>query len=236
MNRIAYIVLRSGLQMPFWFYNICRMGRENDTHTMQEKYDYLRARVKTAISRGNVTIEVTGTEHLPEEDGFILFPNHQGLFDIVALLIACPRHLSPVAKKELGNIILIKQIMRMLKGILIDREDIKAALEVIKTMSENVKKGQNYIVFAEGTRSRNGNTLLPFKGGTFKSAVKAKCPIVPVALIDSFKPFDIPSIKKEVVQLHFLEPLTYEEYNGLKTTEIAQIVHDRIQKKIDENI
>lgn len=236
MNRIAYIVLRSGVQMPFWLLKIWKMGREGDTHTMQEKYDYLRERATKAITRGNVNLKVTGQENIPSEPGFILFPNHQGLFDIVALVMACPYPISPVAKKELGNIILIKQVMKMLKGILIDREDIKASLEIIKTMSENVKNGQNYIIFAEGTRSRNGNQILPFKAGTFKSAVKARCPIVPVALVDSFKPFDVPTIKKETVQLHFLEPITYEQYAGLKTTDIAEIVHDRIQKKIDENI
>ena len=29
--------------------------------------------------------------------------------------------------------------------------------------------------------------------------------------------------------------LSYEEYKNMKTTEIAEIVHDRIQKIIDEN-
>ena len=203
---------------------------------MQEKYDYLRKRATKAINRGNVVLHISGVENIPSEQGFILFPNHQGLFDIVALVMACPYPISPVAKKELGHIILIKQVMEMLKGILIDREDIKASLEIIKTMSENVKNWLNYIIFAEGTRSRNGNQMLPFKGGTFKSAVKARCPIVPVALVDSFKPFDVSTIKKETVQIHFLKPITYEEYAGLKTTEIAEIVHDRIQKKIDENI
>lgn len=236
MNRIAYIVLRNILEFPGWFYQICRMGRDTDSHTMQEKYDYLRIRTTKAISRGNVVLEISGTENLPSEQGFILFPNHQGLFDIVAMIMACPYPISPVAKKELGNIILIKQVMRLLKGILIDREDIRASLEIMKTISENVKKGQNYLIFAEGTRSRNGNQILPFKGGTFKCAVKAKCPIVPVALIDSFKPFDVSTIQKETVQLHFMEPIYYEEYAGLKTTEIAEIVHDRIQKKINENV
>lgn len=236
MNRIAYIVLRNCIQMPIWLLKIRRMAREGDTHTMQEKYDYLRERATKAIHRGNVTLKVSGEENLPSEQGFILFPNHQGLFDIVALVMACPYPISPVAKKELGSIILIKQVMEMLKGILIDREDIKASLEIIKTMSENVKKGQNYIIFAEGTRSRNGNQILPFKAGTFKSAVKARCPIVPVALVDSFKPFDVPTIKEETVQVHFMEPLTYEQYAGLKTKDIADMVHDRIQKKIDENI
>lgn len=236
MNRIAYLVLRNIFEVPFWLFRICRMGREEDSHTMQEKYDYLRVRTTKAISRGNVVLQVSGTENLPAEQGFILYPNHQGLFDIVAMIIACPYPFRPVAKKELGNIILVKQVMRLLKGVLLDREDIRSSLEIMKNMTEQVKKGQNYLIFAEGTRSHNGNQLLPFKGGSFKSAVKAHCPIVPVALIDSFRPFDISSIHKEIVQLHFMEPIYYEEYAGLKTTELAEIVQNRIQEKINKNI
>ncbi len=74
-----------------------------------------------------------------------------------------------------------------------------------------------------------GNRLLPFKGGTFKSAVKAKCPIVPCALIDSFKPFDEKSIEPVTVKLIYLKPILYEEYAAMKTPEIAELVRQRIE-------
>ena len=90
------------------------------------------------------------------------------------------------------------------------------------------------MIFAEGTRSKNGNHIGEFKGGSFKSATKAKCPIIPVALIDSFKPFDTKSLKQVTVQVHFLEPLYYEDYKEMKTVEIANLVHDRIQNTIDQ--
>ena len=55
---------------------------------------------------------------------------------------------------------------------------------------KEVKNGRNYLIFAEGTRSKHGNHPQEFKGGSFKAAMKAKCPIVPVALIDTYKAFD----------------------------------------------
>ena len=75
-----------------------------------------------------------------------------------------------------------------------------------------------------------------FKGGSFKAATKARCPIIPVALVDSFKPFDTHSIRQAVVQVHFLKPMYYEDYKDMKTTEIAAIVHDQVQKTIDEHL
>lgn len=88
------------------------------------------------------------------------------------------------------------------------------------------------MIFPEGTRSRQGNQLVDFKGGSFKSAVKAKCPIVPCALIDSFKPFDEKSIKPVTVKLFYLPPMYYEEYKDMKTVEIAAEVKRRITEVI----
>ena len=123
-----------------------------------------------------------------------------------------------------------------MKGYLLDREDVRQAMTIIANVSEEVKKGRNYVIFAEGTRSKNGNEIQDFKGGSFKAATKAKCPIVPVALIDSFKPFDTNTISPVTVQVHFLEPINYDEYKDMKTKEIAMLVHNRIQKAIYENI
>lgn len=236
MNRIAFMVIRNILRVPSWFYHVWKYGREEDQHTEQERYNYLR-KIVTCVNRtGRVTIDVHGAERIPADNGFILFPNHQGLFDALAIIEACPRPLSIVVKKEASNIILIKQVIELLRGMSIDREDIRSSMKVIANMTEAVKQGRNYIIFAEGTRSKKGNQIQDFKGGTFKSAVNAHCPIVPVALIDSFKPFDISSIRKETVQVRFLEPITYEQYVGMKTINIADMVHQQIQEEINQNI
>lgn len=234
MNRIAYMVIRNLPHVPGWFYKICRMGRDENTYTEQERYDFLRHVVKRVNQTGRVTIDVYGESNIPEKDGFIMFPNHQGLFDVLAIIEGSSHPFGVVVKKEAANIILVKQVIRLLRGLSIDRQDTRIALKLINQMAEEVKTGRNYLIFPEGTRSRNGNEILEFKAGTFKSAMKSQCPIVPVALIDSFKPFDISSIKKEKVQVHFLEPIFYDQYMGLKTTEIAHLVHDKIQSKINE--
>ena len=236
MNRIVYMVIKNVLRVPVWFYNIWKFGLPNDTHTDKERYDYIRDVVKAVNRSGRVEVEVQGIQNLPAENGFILFPNHQGLFDVLALMEACPNPFSVVVKKEASNLILVKQVIKALNGFFIDRKDLRASMDIIVQMTENVKKGKNYVIFSEGTRSREGNKLLPFKGGTFKSAVNAKCPIVPVALIDCFKPFDEKSSKKQKVQVCFLKPLYAEDYQKTKTTQLAEIVHDKIQEEINQKI
>ena len=103
-------------------------------------------------------------------------------------------------------------------------------------MAKRVKEGDNFVIFAEGHRSRNENQILEFKSGTFKAAVKAQCPIVPVALINSFRPFDIDSLAHETVEVHYLDPIYPNQYMGMKTIEIAHLVHDKIQEEINKNL
>lgn len=233
MNRIAYMALRLFLKTPYYVFKIWWYGKTNK-HSEEENFALLKYVTHKAIVAGKVHIDTYGLENIPKQNGFIYFPNHQGLFDVLTFLDTSTQPFSVVMKKEVSNTILVKQVLILLKGLSIDREDIRQSMQVINEMTKEVKEGRNYLIFAEGTRSRNQNELLEFKGGSFKSAVNAKCPIVPVALIDSYKPFDIKSSKPVTVQIHYLKPIPYEEYAGMKTKEIAEIVHGRISQTIFE--
>ncbi|MCH5249423.1 MAG: 1-acyl-sn-glycerol-3-phosphate acyltransferase [Lachnospiraceae bacterium] len=231
MRRILLMVFRLFLKTPYYFFCIWRCGKKADI-TLEESYACVKKVTKAANRAGRVTIEAHGLENIPKENGFIFFPNHQGMFDVLVFLDSCPVPFSFVIKKEASNVILLKQIIAALNAIPIDRSDIKQSLNVINRVADEVKKGKNFLIFAEGTRSKMGNKLLDFKGGTFKSALKAKCPIVPCALIDSFKPFDEKSIKPVTVKLIYLKPMYYEEYASMKTNEIADEVKRRIEEAI----
>ena len=229
------MVFRLLYKALYYFYHICKCASREDI-SYEEGFRWIKRTTILANRAGRVKIEAHGLENLPEKDGFIMFPNHQGLFDVLVFFESCPRPFAFVIKKEAANIILLKQVREALGSLVMDREDIRQSMKVIQTMAEEVKKGRNFLIFPEGTRSRQGNHTLEFKGGTFKSAVKAKCPIVPCALIDSFIPFDEKSIRPVTVHLYYLKPLYYEEYQNMKTTEIAEEVKRRIDEQIEAHL
>ncbi len=235
MRRIALMVFRLLYKAFYYFYHICKCASREDI-SYEEGFRWIKRTTILANRAGRVKIEAHGLENLPEKDGFIMFPNHQGLFDVLVFFESCPRPFAFVIKKEAADIILLKQVREALGSLVMDREDIRQSMKVIQTMAEEVKKGRNFLIFPEGTRSRQGNHTLEFKGGTFKSAVKAKCPIVPCALIDSFIPFDEKSIRPVTVHLYYLKPLYYEEYQNMKTTEIAEEVKRRIDEQIEAHL
>lgn len=235
MKRIILMVIKCFYIAPYWFYQICKYGNV-EKYDEETRYHFLHNMTKKINKAGRVTIDCHGTKNLPKENGYVMFPNHQGLFDGLAFFETHSRPFSIVIKKEVKDIFFLKQIIQVLQAQIIDREDIRQSMGVIMKMTKEVKEGRNYIIFAEGTRSKNGNHIGTFKAGSFKSAINAKCPIVPVALIDSYKAFDTNSIKKLTVHLHYLKPLYYEDYKDLKSTEIAELVENKVRQAIQENI
>lgn len=195
MKRILLMVFRNIILVPYMWCKLCYYASHVEKYSEQKRYDMLRFIVFRANKGGNVHIDVFGKENIPKENGFMFYPNHQGLYDVLAIVEACDVPFSVVAKKEVGNIQFLKQVFACMKAYLIDRDDVRQSMQIIIDVSKEVASGRNYLIFAEGTRSKLGNKLLDFKGGSFKAATKAKCPIVPVALVNSFKPFDTNSIK-----------------------------------------
>lgn len=236
MKRILMMVLRNIYLVPFMWIKLCYHAAHTDKYTDYEQFLLLRYITRRANKGGNVEISVSGEENVPKEDGFIYFPNHQGLYDVLAMLEASPKPFAAVPKKEVKDIQFLKQVLACMKTYTLDREDVRQAMKVIANVSKEVMEGRNYLIFPEGTRSKKGNVTLEFKAGSFKAATKAKCPIVPVALVDSFRPFDTNTISPVKVQVHFLKPLYYEDYKDMKTKEIAAYVKEKIDEKIAEAV
>ena len=235
MKRILLMVLRNILRVPFLFWKLCRYARNPDAYPEQERWNHISHILRLAVKTGNVDLEVTGIENIPSPgSGFMMYANHQGLFDVVAIAATCPTPLGAVLKKELKDIPFIKQIISCTKSFPMDREDVRQSLTVIQNVTEEVKNGRSYLIFPEGTRSKLGNEMLEFHGGSFRCATKSKCTVLPVALIDSFKVLDEEGSKPVSMQLHYLKPIPYEEYQDMKPAELAALVKERIAQKINE--
>lgn len=235
MQRILLMVFQNFFRViPAWF-KLCRYAKHTEDYTETEKWSHIQYIMKMAVTSGNVQMECYGQENIPSENGFLMYGNHQGLFDIVAIGATCPNPLAAVLKKELGEIPFVKQVKVCTNSFCMDRENLRQSMKVINDVIAELKKGRNYLIFPEGTRSRKGNEMLEFHSGSFKCAVKTKAPIVPVAFIDSFKVLDEKGCKPVRVQIHYLPPIYWEEYQGMNTAELAAMVRDRIEKTVKEN-
>lgn len=235
MNRLLMILLKNITKLPGAYAKLCKYAKDPEKYTRQEMWDHIQYVMGLAAGSANVDLQVTGLDNIPKEGSFMLYGNHQGLFDVVAIAASCPRPLSVVYKKELSNVPVLKQIYACTNSFAMDREDVRQSLTVIQNVTRELKSGYPYVIFPEGTRSKLGNKMLPFHAGSFRCAVKAKCPVVPMAFVNSFRVLDEKGSDRVAVQLHYLPQIPYEEFQDMKAAELAQLVQSKIQAVIEEN-
>ena len=210
-------------------------------HRHREKYDelYRYRHVQKMVNylRKNAKTEsiVFGKENLPQEGGYIMYANHQGKYDAIGLLSYHEKPCSVLIEIKNSYVFSTKEAVDLLDGIRIDQKRPRQQVKCLRQLAEEVKdKGRSFIVFPEGKWGKNRNTLQEFHDGCFYSAMIAKCPIVPVVLIDSWKSMNTNRIRGKVVtEIRYLKAIPYSEYENLTRAELCELVRSRIQAEMD---
>lgn len=87
-------------ELPVLIFQLKHIKKHKDTIPFEDRIDWTRRLLKKATKRARVNLTITGTEYLPETGGFFVAPNHQGLFDILALFDSIERPFKIVFKKN----------------------------------------------------------------------------------------------------------------------------------------
>ena len=140
--------------------------------------------------------------------------------------------MSVLMEYKKSKCILTSQFIDAIGGKRIKMDDPRQQISVLDDIAREVNAGRRYLIFPEGRYDTNHNHLQEFRAGCFRSAIKAKCPIVPICLIDSWKPFGENSLKAVTTYVHFLKPIEYMEYCNMKAVEICDLVKSRISEKL----
>jgi 1-acyl-sn-glycerol-3-phosphate acyltransferase len=145
---------------------------------------YARLWGKVPLLANRVKVKVEGMEQLEGEGPYIFMSNHQGSFDIFALLGYLPFQFKWLAKKELFSIPFFGWTMAAAGYISIDREGTRKTVQSINEAARKMREGMSLVIFPEGSRSPNGS-IQPFKKGGFTLAIRSKVPIIPIAITGS---------------------------------------------------
>ena len=139
---------------------------------------------KLALLANRVKVKVEGMERLSGKGPYIFMSNHQGYYDIFALLSHLPYQFKWLAKKELFSVPFLGWTMTAVGYISVDRGGTRDTVEAMNEAAQKIRDGMSVVIFPEGSRSPDGS-IQPFKKGGFTLAIKSKVPIVPVAISGS---------------------------------------------------
>ena len=208
----------------------------------REASDYQCLRIVQWAFKGilkitGVSVTVIGEENIPDEP-VLFIANHRSYFDILLTYSRCKRLTGYVAKKEMLRYPVLRDWMRRLYCIFLDRDNPKEGLKGILKAIDHVKNGISICIFPEGTRNDGEElSMLPFHSGSFKIAEKAGCAIVPVCLNNTHNMFEchIPRIEKTHVVIEYGRPVYPKEMDKEAKKRIAAHCQNIIQETIKRN-
>ncbi|HVP90835.1 MAG TPA: lysophospholipid acyltransferase family protein [Terriglobales bacterium] len=134
-----------------------------------------------------IRVEVSGLEGIDPGAPFIFMANHVSLLDgpLVATFVGRPVRI--ILKKSIFWIPVLGTGMRFVGFVPVDRKGAKGGQKSIRRAARLIReKGYSFLVFPEGTRSRDGKAG-PFRRGGFFLALESGVPIVPVTIAGSFE-------------------------------------------------
>lgn len=131
-----------------------------------------------------VRCKTEGLENITPDETYLVVANHQSLADIPIIGANLPINLRVLAKKELFAIPIFGQTMWLYDFVAIDRKNRRSAVKSLEIAGKKMKYC-SYLVFPEGTRSRDGH-VGKFKSGALILTEKG-CKILPVAIIGADK-------------------------------------------------
>ena len=180
--RFIYMLIRNAYKFPYALGKMKKGTQKYSENPCKEQedanYDFIKNHLIKHMSRtSHVKTIGYGMENLPKEGGYMMYPNHEGKWDVYGLMAVHKYPCSFVMDIKKSNAIFIKQIVDILRGKRLSKTDNRQAMTIINEVAKEVEQGRKCILFPEGIYdNKKRNSLVEFKAGCFKISLKSKTP------------------------------------------------------------
>jgi len=185
----------------------------------------------TVLKVSGIKVRVVGLEKIDLSKPYIYVSNHASMFDITAVVVGVNRYVRFLVKREIGRIPIFGWATAR-AHIMVDRKSGTDAARGLGRAAQRIALGESMILFAEGTRTRDGK-MQPFKRGAFALAIEAGVPIVPLTILGSFAIMKKGSIglRKGEITIIVDAPVDISEYHDKRgSIELMNKVHGIIER------
>ncbi|WP_028403008.1 lysophospholipid acyltransferase family protein [Ectobacillus panaciterrae] len=187
MLRLIYI----GVYFLGWFvvhipYIHTVKKKANKEKMLNEKLQKL---VRKLLKLMGIQLNVTGKENIPDHEQVLFIANHESHLDPIVLYACLNRVPYFVMKEEIRNIPIFRTWIKEIGHIYLKRGDRRSAVEVLQQMKKYLQEGKDVFIFPEGTITE-GEKELPFKPGSFRSAVDTETSVVPITIKGTARLFE----------------------------------------------
>lgn len=240
MSKWVKLIARHGVPvLGDYFSHLIKYQKHPEKYPIEERFNFVKRRLYKISKTLNCEIVINGAENIPEET-CVLYPNHLSSADVVLFFSVLNKPTTFVAKKEISKWPIVRSYFKANSGLFIDRKDLKQSLKVMMKVQEDLikNKDKDWVIFPEGTRNRdNLMNIKEFHHGSFRPAMKAGVPIVPVAVTGTHRVLSTKYVlKKYPIHITFLKPIMPEEYKNMDTKQVAKLVKNAVEKEVYFNL
>jgi 1-acyl-sn-glycerol-3-phosphate acyltransferase len=228
--RVTWLFLWASIATIILVIPVVMAGLLSRTGNLAFSLSKIWAYIMLAVSF--VRTEIENKAKILKGTSYIIISNHQSLYDILALVTTLGIQFRWFIKKEVLKVPLFGYALYASRNIFIDRSNTARAIESINKGIERLPKEVGVMVFAEGTRSPDGQ-IQEFKKGGFMVAIMRKIPILPVTVNGSRRVLPKGSlvVKPGKIQVVIGDPIDTSGY----TTDTVQELIDKTRQAIMAN-
>ncbi len=204
-------------------------------HRIPDFFLWMWAKVFVIFSGSRV--EVVGQENFDAKKPCVIMANHTSYFDPPFLMYALKKRVKFIMKKELAGIPMFRPALESAGHIFLDTKNPRLAKIALKKASRWLKKGVSVVIFPEG-HIVHSDTMESFKKGGFLLALENKVPIIPVAISNTRKAYDLSTswwkINKQRIRIVIEKPIETTNYTMQKIQELKDSVKEKIELHYNE--
>ena len=167
--------------------------------------------------------KVSGAQYIPKQGAVILAGNHKSNLDCIAIASCTLRCVHYMAKDELFKGA-FKYFFRAVGAIPVNRRTHDA--ESLSAAGKILQNGGAVGIFPEGKFNKTNETVLPFKPGTARMAIRSGAQLVPFTISGKYR------IVGRRVRIDFYPPI---ETGGKDAASLSRELENTVRQGLERN-
>lgn len=159
-------------------------------------------------------VMVDGTENIVPGQSYVFVANHQSMYDVWVVYGWLPVIFKWLMKAELRKVPFVGIGCKAAGHIFVERRSVRASVESLKQVAEQLTGGVCTVIFPEGTRSKTGE-LGKFKRGAFQIALDLNLPVVPISLSGCYEAMrpGAKYVTRHPMHMHIGKPIDLKQFD-----------------------
>lgn len=88
MLKFIYVILMNLFRAPYMIPKMHKEADHPEKYSEEERYELARHVIRLMKTTGGIKTKAYGLENLPSEGGYMMYPNHQGKYDALGMIVS----------------------------------------------------------------------------------------------------------------------------------------------------